>query len=1077
MVGLFCTLIGSRRAWLTRMLLLSSSLAGAAAASEPLRAPIWQLGEFFTDGGEFVGPAAPQAAYDISQPVQLKREVPLPGALVGPGAEGCHAIRLTFTQKQGCYALVRSVRRPAPRAAALCQLFANQRELGCFFTTSLQREPRPGGPETKPADAGQTLSVERPGSVLVGSPPEYQCVAYPFLCLQDGRQEVVLTLAAEANEDLRLDLDALALVQWTVHPRPHSLSEDIPGRVFLDAWGWMGTAWYQRSEPVDTAYFQKNLIDESAIRGANYLQLHPSLDQAPWRNSKIEAQPLLAAIHARDMVTDEHSFPPKAEKPPRQARRGQASEDEKEVNPRKLITPDMVLKWFRQTWIPLVADLPQRGWKESVDGFEGEALNAVFENTGGLKKMTDLLWQSNPGMWVSHASFPCGPVWLSEPKYRTPNYLKSPVCLHFLEFQLGPPEGGRVGFVGYDDKIPVIHPFPDCEGLHPPAGKMFLGYQADCRLKGTEIIRRPSRWIGGGSSADWVLKQVDDFFRWRARWPDDPHETAIWWLGEPTATLPLEDRDYVYAITQDPIKRALAATHAHGGIGGFLDQRKEQLQEQAKKEGADTARAQWWKLRPRSEFPATSHFIQNAYLCLTLFTDRDGGVLQYDLERLAHFDSDGLNLPLTSRLVDTDVSSSGPSAGGSKSFRQALEIEQRGGHLAVLRAKAEWTPAAGGRVTEQRRYLLVNDSPYVVMELSRSSSGVSGDIPLALGSDGYELLVADGKEFDRPAAFAKDALPAVLRLRDINGVKPDLVVLMLDKGGTTGIEWRPGGSLNLTGPVNDQLRLAWVVPSDLYGVDDMPRLAAAMTKLVWPVKASITGASLANPYDVPYAAVAQVEDPGNGPYLVQENGWWTVRGAQRSLAKENRYDYVKIYLSKGQSARLLPYGLIEGAAKPGYGCQYTVALRDVHGDESRAACQARVLSVTPFLFAPRVDFAKPVARVKLNGQPWHYFEGSLVFLPNLVGDYGLEVEYGPASVPAITRTFACVRRTAWNGSALDLEVSDPPWAGPLPEDVSYYALVHGPAGPPKEVQGAKLLVKKGEGYLIQYKPGKIRMNW
>ncbi|MBI4579397.1 MAG: hypothetical protein HY718_06815 [Planctomycetes bacterium] len=1053
------------------------SLLSSADAAERLSPPVWQIGEFFVDGGEFTGAAGEEVGYTIAEPAR-PRSVPIPQKLVGPGAAGCRRLRLTFSVPAGCYGFVRSVKRPGHRVAILGQVFLNGREAASYFTTAL-----PGGdaagPASRPAEDYQRLAVDRPGSPLVVSPPDYQCVVYPFVCLAEGRQEIVVALDAEINKGLSLELDALAVVPWTLVPRPHSLSEEVPGRVFLDAWGWMGTSWYQRSGPVDMAYFENKLIAESADRGSNYLQVHPSLDQARWSNGGIEARPLLRAIHARDMLVDEHCFPPKSAKPEqpasrarrRAAKAGQTDREDETAKPQRkvLVSPQVILDWFAGTWARLVADVPAHGWTESVDGFEGEALNQIFEAPAQLKRAVDRVWQSNPGLWMSHASFPCGPVWLSEPKYRTPNYLKSPVCLHFLGMSLGPPEGGRVGIVGYDDKMPYLHPFPGCEGLHPSAGKMFLGYQADCRFKGTEIIRRPSRWIGGGSSADWVLKQVDDFFRPRARWPDEPHETAIWWLGEPVETLPQEYRDYIYAITQDPIKHALATTHSHGGIGGFLEQREARLRQQAAAEKADLSEAEWWKLRRREEFPADTHFIQNAYLRLNLSPAHDGGVLQYDLERLGHFDSDGLNVPLTASLL--------AARGEAADFSQKLEIEQRGGHLAVLTARAQWTAGGGGRITEERRFSIVNDAPYLVLDLARNGSGVSGSVDLALGAEGYDLLLADGKPFDRDAQFTKGSLPKTLHFRHSKGVKPELVIVPLDTGGTSSIRWKAGKSVSLSGPADDQLRLAWVVPTDLYDANAMAELAVALNMLIHTVRLDEKGTDISNPAGVSYVAVARIDEPGRGPYLVRENGWWTVRGAQRSLLGGNQPDYVKVYLPAGGTSRLLPYGLIDGAAKPGYGCQYTVALRDVRGESDEATCKVRVLSVTPFIFAPRVEFARPIAKAELDGRPWHYFEDKLLFLPNLVGDHRIRVTYGQPSEPGLIRTFACVRKTGWNGSVLELEVADPPWSGPLPEDVFYYAFLRAPAGPPKSAHGAELLDPKGDFQLLRFHPGVLRLTW
>ncbi|UCD28122.1 MAG: hypothetical protein JSV03_13655 [Planctomycetota bacterium] len=863
-------------------------------------------------------------------------------------------------------------------------------------------------------------------------------------------------MEAKVNIGRRMELDALGLVKWPIMPRPHSLKEDVPGRVFLDAWGWMGTTWYQRKGRADLAYFKRDLIAESFIRGSNYLQLHPALDRIHWNHlDKLQLLELLRDIHAHDMVVDEHCFPPKPK------------------------TAEAELAWFRDTWGKLSANLKEHGWMESVDGFEGEAFNDVFEHTDRLMEMTDLLWRLNPGLWASHASFPCGPEWLSKEKHRPPCYLKSPVCLNFLGFKLGAPEG-RAGFLGYDDKNPVIRPFPGCGGLHPSSGKIYLGYQADCRIKGTEIIRKPSRWIGGGSTPDWVLKQLDDFFRHRGLWPDDPHETAIWWLGEPPENLPLEYRDYVYAISQDPLKHAIAADLAHGGVGGFLDQRKAKLLKQAQDEGVDTSAAQWWKMRPRSKFPHTTRFIQNAYLRLYLKPDQDGGTLQYDWERVAHFDSDSLSLPLTERLIETQVikeplSGSSPNAlVDTGSFAQTFNVEKRGGHLAVLKSQTKLL-LSSSKILEEQCYQTVNDAPYLILNINRKLYGTNRAIMLTLGCEGYNHLVADGKHYDKVTTFQQEMLPKVWQLRDTSGFKPDLVVLLLAKGQTSSIEWTPAQSLRLIGPANDQLQIAWVVPTDLYDSNDFVQLASALKSMIHPVSLSKDGSMVRNDTGVPYNAVVRIENPGKGPYMVQEKDWWSVRGAQRSLLGTDQNDYLKVYLPAGSTSRILSYGFIDGIAKPGYGCQYTMALRDLTGNNQEASCTAKVLSVTPFLFAPRVKFAQPIGSVELNGQAWHYFEGQLVFLPNETGTYKLRVHYGNPGHPTLTRTFAHVKKTEWDGKTLQLEVQDPPWAGSVSPDLYYYATVNTLNSTLKTAEDATVAEDRGPQWLIRFRPGIVRL--
>jgi hypothetical protein len=376
---------------------------------------------------------------------------------------------------------------------------------------------------------------------------------------------------------------------------------------------------------------------------------------------------------------------------------------------------------------------------------------------------------------------------------------------------------------------------------------------------------------------------------------------------------------------------------------------------------------------------------------------------------------------------------------------------------------------------EERVYSAVNDAPYFVLDINRTLTGADKTVELALGAEGYNRLVADGQTFDNAIAFQSGSLPRVWQLTDTSGVKPVLAVLLLAEGQTQSIEWTPGESLQLVGPVQDQLKLAWVIPTDLYDSNQLAPLAGALSSLVQTVQVGSAGTTLSNTAGVPYVAAVKITNPGTGPYLVRENNWWSVRGAQRRVQGPDQNDYLKVYLPAGSSSRIVRYGYIDGVAKPGYGCQYAVALRDPAGTTQEASCTVRVLSVTPYLFAPRVEFAHPISRVELDGQPWHYFDGSLVFLPNETGTYQLHVYYGTVDQPALTRTFARVKRATWDGCTMQLEVHDPPWTGVQSPDFHYYGIVNMPNGKLQTVEGATIAEDRGSQWLIRFRPGTVRL--
>ena len=213
--------------------------------------------------------------------------------------------------------------------------------------------------------------------------------------------------------------------------------------------------------------------------------------------------------------------------------------------------------------------------------------------------------------------------------------------------------------------------------------------------------------------------------------------------------------------------------------------------------------------------------------------------------------------------------------------------------------------------------------------------------------------------------------------------------------------------------------------------------------------------------------------------------FWLVRGAQ----PDGESDLLKLYLQPQGTARIQPYGYIEGIVKPGFGCQYSLAIKD---DIRPGRCEVEVVKTGPFMFAPRIAWSTPFDRVKLNGKDWRYFDDNLVFLPNRPGRYLVEVELNGKAVPALGRTFLSVDSATWDESRLMLElVTSHPhwWEGPLPGVIPYTALIISRAGKPVRVEGEGSLIDWSEyqadeqdlrgmqanGFGLRIRPGRTRI--
>lgn len=205
-----------------------------------------------------------------------------------------------------------------------------------------------------------------------------------------------------------------------------------------------------------------------------------------------------------------------------------------------------------------------------------------------------------------------------------------------------------------------------------------------------------------------------------------------------------------------------------------------------------------------------------------------------------------------------------------------------------------------------------------------------------------------------------------------------------------------------------------------------------------------------------------------------EIDWWVVRGAQSTLLRQEP-DYLKVYLLPEGEAAIQPYGFIEGAVKPGWGCQYTLAIKDVSLNKEKVRCKVKVLNVTPYIFAPRLEFSGKIREVNLDGKSWHYFEDCFVFLPNRKGIYELEVSLGrdPTS-PHLIRTAALIEETSYKEKVFTFQVSLPVWTKKLPKGLKFSALIHlSPNNNKvKKIEGAEMVKKESNGLLVRFAPGR-----
>jgi len=583
---------------------------------------------------------------------------------------------------------------------------------------------------------------------------------------------------------------------------------------------------------------------------------------------------------------------------------------------------------------------------------------------------------------------------------------------------------------GCDDQTTGYHQLR--AELRKRHGLQFWASQAECRT------RVPANAFGGLGHPDWVLKQMNDQFRLRLRQSGRMlSPSALWWINESEDVCPEENRRYVYGVSQDPVRCAVSATFR--ALGG---------------EGAATSKGR--RAAQRYPYPAGAAFLQNNYLRAVCLPDRDASTLRADPERLAHYDGDSAAVTLLDPLVETR---------GAAARSVRFEHPEPAGYRAVLRQHLQMDACE-----EIRTFTAESDTPYLRLKVERTARNGAPALTTAIGAGLYDRLQAE------PAGAA---VPDRLLLSDSAGRHPDVAVLVLARGGLTGFRFRAHRELELLAASGAHaFEIAFALPRGLYEGDALGHLREFLARPEERVALDAAGACVVeNRAPIPVVKVVRVSGAGEKPYQIHEFGRWAFRGAQPSLLHPGE-DYVKCYLPAGGSARLQRYGWMDGVARPGWGCQHTIAISDCRRRDGAVALTARVRDVTAFLFAPRIRLRGPLASVRVDGRPWRYFDGAHVFLPNRPGRYRVEVEEGAAAGPHLARTGAHIESCELSGATLRFEARLPIWVESTPEGFWFSALIRHPGRKLTGLRGATLVRgKEREASIVSFTPGAVEATF
>ena len=411
-----------------------------------------------------------------------------------------------------------------------------------------------------------------------------------------------------------------------------------------------------------------------------------------------------------------------------------------------------------------------------------------------------------------------------------------------------------------------------------------------------------------------------------------------------------------------------------------------------------------------------------------------------------------------------------------------------GGHKAIL--EESFKIARGGKgVIENRKLWMMADEPTVWLESERTVTSGSVDVISTLDYSGYEKIAFDGKQQARSGPSSK--IPKRISFSDDDALRPPMTVCIIDKGGLKKLQWSKGRidfSESVSGKQGKMI-VAATLRADI-GKGFEKYLASEPES----IKLTTKGRSFSNRDNFTKVHLVKVSNPIKGPYFVKEKGWWSVRGAQPLHKSEQAWDaYLRAYdswvadrvkspiptmpmppygsdlirliIPAKSKSRLQPYGFIDGNVRPGWGSQKQMLIKDVKPE----GCTVKVLSVSAYLYAPRVEFSKPFTDAKVNGKPWAYHDGKHVFLPQKRGDYKIEVVRGAKSHPTLHTTAASVESAVYKDNELTVKYELPEFVFKLPEGLNYnYYVAFDPNQTTIDaVTGGKLLRQGPYGAIVE----------
>ena len=315
--------------------------------------------------------------------------------------------------------------------------------------------------------------------------------------------------------------------------------------------------------------------------------------------------------------------------------------------------------------------------------------------------------------------------------------------------------------------------------------------------------------------------------------------------------------------------------------------------------------------------------------------------------------------------------------------------------------------------------------------------------------------------------------------------RPDLVVVPLLLARHDSLRWRSGTLLLHQAPeAGMQARLGFLFCAHGDGERLLAHAATLLLALDEPTAVDLGDsgeARLRSDLPLAWSRVVQISGDPRTPFAVCEGGFWQWRGSQLAPSGDR---WLRIHQAPGDTVQIVAGPTLLARTRPGPGSLRLLALKE----PTASSVIVRVLQPSR-LCAPSVVMAADFDTVTVDGEPWAWFDGRTVFLPDRIGTSLVRTQsLGGARAPHVRATRAPLsicryipeRRELLLATAGTSErPAEVPWTavlmGPVPVRIDNGEVV---ADPSLRIADAEQLAAvRAGGVLVRFRSGITKVHY